>query len=368
MSLNAQSSAGPRPNARPPFALPTEFALAVECCRAGFAGLDMARGEELAESTDWAAFLTIVRRHRIEALAWQAVRLLNPPDRVADELAADARRISEQGLRSAAECRDLQRSFEKAGIEVLFVKGLTLGKLAYGNPFVKMGWDIDLLIDPATVGAAAEALVASGYSLLMPERPERLARWHEARKESAWRNRGGVVVELHSRLADSDRLIPGITTASPRREVEIAPGVRLPTLAAEDLFAYLCVHGASSAWFRLKWISDLAGLLEDCGAGETERLYLRSQELGAGRAAAQALVLIAWLFGSPAPALTARLDRGTNRWLAKRALKQLLAVQEPTRRPLGTVTIHASQFALLPGGDFKLAEFRRQFRDAAEIY
>lgn len=354
--------------ARPPIALPTEFALAVESCRAGFADADTARMAQLAAHVDWNAFLATARRHRIEALAWQAVRELNPPPPVADELAADSRRIVEQGLRSAAECSALRRSFAEAGIDILFVKGLTLGKLAYRHPFVKMGWDIDLLIDSATVGAAGELLASMDYRLLTPARPDRLVRWHKARKESIWRKRDGIVVDLHSRLADSDRLIPGITVASPQQLVEVAPGIRLPTLAGDELFAYLAVHGASSAWFRLKWIGDLAGLIKGCNESEVERLYRRSQELGAGRAAAQALLLIAWMFGSSAPALTARLDRGANRWLAKRALKQLLAFREPTERPLGTLTIHLSQLALLPGLAFKQAEFRRQFRDAAGRY
>ena len=46
----------------------------------------------------------------------------------------------------------------------------------------------------------------------------------------------------------------------------------MPTLADEPLYAYLCVHGASSAWFRLKWIADLNALLAGRTAEEIAAL------------------------------------------------------------------------------------------------
>ena len=82
---------------------------------------------------------------------------------------------------------------------------------------------------------------------------------------------------------------PSLDVHSPAQEVEIAPGIALPTLADEELFAYLAVHGASSAWFRLKWIADFAAILDARTGAEIERIYQKSQVLGAGRAAGQAL-------------------------------------------------------------------------------
>ena len=146
--------------------------------------------------------------------------------------------------------------------------------------------------------------------------------------------------------------------------------MRSPTLAADELFAYLVVHGASSAWFRLKWITDFAALIHGVAAEELERLYLRSQELGAGRAAAQALLLADSIYGSlgEATALKRRLQRDfQNRWLWRIAFRQLagrLEPREPTSHFLGTAAIHYSQFLLLPGPGFKISEFVRQARAA----
>jgi hypothetical protein len=139
----------------------------------------------------------------------------------------------------------------------------------------------------------------------------------------------------------------------------------LPTLAGDELFAYLCVHGASSAWFRLKWIADLAALLSSCSPGEIARLYERSQQLGAGRPTAQALLLASATFGTAAGSdLERRLTaKPVNRWLANAAWRQLTRDSEPTQVRFGTATIHLIQLLLLPGPGFKLRELARQLRD-----
>ncbi|HLL31691.1 MAG TPA: nucleotidyltransferase family protein, partial [Allosphingosinicella sp.] len=185
-------------------------------------------------------------------------------------------------------------------------------------------------------------------------------------KESVWAKPDGrLTVELHSRLNDNPLLLPEVGVNSPLRQVEVSNGKFLPTLQSDELFAYLCIHGASSAWFRLKWIADVGALLGAHSPEEIERLYRRSQELGAGRAPAQALLLCERLFATPVPpALAAELraDR-INRWLLAIGLRKLAGrtmTAEPNEKLLGTGTLHLMQFALLPGLKFKYAELRRQ--------
>jgi hypothetical protein len=146
--------------------------------------------------------------------------------------------------------------------------------------------------------------------------------------------------------------------------VDVGGGVRVPTLADDELFAYLAVHGASSAWFRLKWIADLAGFLHEWEAARIERTYRFSQELDAGRATGQALLIADRLFGTLKlnTALREALEcDGPTRRLARLALRQLTGEPaEPTARWGGTLAIHRTQFALLPGLSYKLGELARQ--------
>ncbi len=341
--------------------LPIEFALVVECCRQAFAGGNRADAPRLVEQADWEQVLAITRRHRVQGLVWHGATALGlaMPDGVRAALSSEARGIAEHGLRAAAESSALREAFGRAGIPLLFVKGLTIGKLAYNDPFLKMAWDVDLLVPPEQVAEAGQLLQGLGYSSVTPSpdfAPESLRRWHKTSKESEWRKPNGLVVELHTRLADNQRLIPGIDVHSPTQHVAVAPGITLPTLADDELFAYLCAHGASSSWFRLKWITDLAGFLHRRSSGDVVRLHRRSKQLGAGRAGGQALLLAHWLYGIP---IELGLGRAEN-WLARAALDELTNPREPTERPLGTRMIHLTQFFLLPGPAFKLSELKRQ--------
>ena len=219
----------------------------------------------------------------------------------------------------------------------LFVKGLTGAALAYRHPLLKMSSDIDLLVAPRNVVRGGELLARRGYRQLIPPPPADVGRWHRRHKESVWAPENGLHVELHSRLADNSRLIPCIDIDSPSETVDVAPGIRLPTLARDELFAYLCVHGASSAWFRLKWISDLAGLVHGQSGETIERLYEWSQALGAERATGQALLLADRLFGTLSDTglrKTLERDRPTRK-LADAAYAQLTGPRS-NRPPSGS--------------------------------
>jgi hypothetical protein len=346
--------------------LAPEFALLARCCRWNFAKASEDSLPEVPPGLDWNRLVHLARRHRIQGLAWNALaKQAGPlPDEVKEGLSSDARSIAATNLGIAAECRELQGAFDRANLPLLFVKGLTVGALAYRAPLLKMGWDIDLLIDPHDLAAATKLLTERGYSLLLPPSLADLSSWHQRSKESVWHRDGSLHIELHTRLTDNPRLNPTIDVHSPRRRVEVSPAVSLPTLAEDELFAYLAVHGASSAWFRLKWISDFAALLHGRSGDKIGRLYRRSQELGAARAAGQALLLADRLFDvlEPLPALRGELarDRAT-RLLCRAALRMMtVGSSEPTERPLGTLAIHWTQLLLKPGLDFKISELWRQ--------
>jgi hypothetical protein len=351
--------------------LPREFELVAACCRWPPSPERDSAVLALAARTDWDLVGRIAGRHRVEGLVWNALRHSGAeiPAEAAGPLQAAADRIARQNLVLTGESLRLSALLDRAGIRHLFVKGVTLGMIAYGSITPKMGWDIDLLVPEDLVEPAAAALEGAGYRLTLPVGPkgrERLGLWHRHWKESVWFSpRAGLTVELHSRLNDNRLLLPGVGTDSPVRQVEVARGRFLATLCREELFAYLCVHGASSAWFRLKWIADVGALLGDCPPDEVERFYRRSQEMGAGRAAAQALLLCERLFAtavSPALAAELRSDR-VNRWLLAIALRKLAGrtlTAELDQKLLGTGTLHLMQFALRPGLGFKIAELRRR--------
>ena len=350
-----------------------EFEMAAACCRWSFSGDARIDLRKASENLDWPRFMRLVRRHRIQGIAARALQKhdIEPPATEAAVIATDANGVAERNLRSTAESGRLLKSFSKAGLETLFLKGLTLSVLAYGDPFAKEGSDIDLLVDADAVKEAAVLLEELGYRPSVPEGASRgaIARWHRRHKESLWYNSArDTQVDLHSRLSDNIDLIPAIGLKSPHRTIEITRSVKLPTLTDDDLFAYLCVHGASSAWFRLKWASDFAGFVHRAGPQETQRLYHAAKERRAERAPAQALLLVDRLFDL---ALTHSLRQElrsdkVSRLLASIAFRELHRERPPTQRPLGTLFIHLTQPLLRRGWNFKFSEVARQVRDMVQ--
>jgi hypothetical protein len=338
-----------------------EFQLAVECCANSFRVPPAIPLIDL-EHVDWSRFCRLVRFHRIEGLAWNYLAKFGQlPAPTAERLKNDATVIRARNLWAAAESSLLRQCFEQANIPLVFLKGLTLSALAYGNPLIKSAIDVDVLIDPRDLTRAAEILRACGYQNILPLSDKRLVSWHRSHKESVWlKERSSLQLDLHTRTAENPRIIPTMTVGSAKQFVKVSEGISLPTLATDELFAYLAVHGASSAWFRLKWISDFAALLHRNTPPDIELLYYRSQVLGAARAAGQALLLSDALFGSLdlCPRLRDELNRDRpTRLLFLAALKQLTSnAIEPTERLFGTIAIHWTQFLLVPGLAYKWLE------------
>jgi hypothetical protein len=347
--------------------LSPEFRLVAACCRwPPSAERDLAITQAASASVDWELFQRIVRRQRVDGLVSAALRRAEAavPASLASSLGGASAAIAHENLLHTAGCLRLQSAFEEAGIPILHVKGITLSLLAYGTLSIKKARDIDIVVPPEAIGAAFELLRKTGHRCLSAD-GEATALPSHASKETVWQDPGGILVELHSSLVDNPMMLPGIGVGSPVQLVEVAPGRRLPTLMKDELFSYLCVHGATHAWSRLKWLADVAALLAQDDGAEIERLYRRSVELGAGRSSGQALLLCRELLGTAVPEslLEELRSDAPTRWLVRVALRSMAGARgerELDETVLGTVPIHFSHFLLKRGGQYKIAELKRK--------
>lgn len=349
---------------------PPEFDLVAACCRwPPSPERESAVLEAAAAAIDWPFLLRIAERHRVQGLVHDGLSKagLAPPAETARALAAAAADIARENLAFAAEAHRLRRLSREAGVDFLFVKGVTLNMLAYGTLALKRAIDIDIAVSPGEERRAFSLIRSAGYTCLEPgpeAADEEIVAWTARHKHSAWR-RGRLMVELHASLVDSPHLLQGVSLSSPRQEVPVTGGLTLPTLASDELFAYLCVHGATHAWARLKWLADVNALVGRRGGDALERLYRRSVELGAGRAPGQALLLCRELFDLALPGPLGRelqSDRGT-RHLVKAALDTMVrggADVELDAQVMGTAAIHVSHLRLRRGLRFKLSEVARK--------
>jgi hypothetical protein len=288
-----------------------EFRLVAACCRPPSETRARAIAEA-AEGVDWLGVLKLAERHRVfghlrDGLAQAGVA---PPPSVAATLATRVAAMTRRNLRLASETARLARAFRDQGVDAVFLKGATLEALAYRSLSIKHSLDIDIYVVSADIGRARALLERMDYVGDPPLPPHGGAQIELiAAIGKEWQFRGaenGVSVDLHWRLSDSDRLFGDHALSSSRRMVVIG-GVDTPTFRTEDLFAYLCAHGAQHFWSRLKWLADLAALLASEEAN-VERLHHAAEAAGAARSAAEALILCETLLGLEVPrALSTRL-------------------------------------------------------------
>lgn len=336
------------------------LALLIDCCRPVPSAEEDALLASRLALADGERLTLLAQRHRVEGLAWRTLSRVGIIPLGARKIGEQARRIAAEGLRMAVESGRVHHAFSRASLPHLFVKGQTLGALAWGDALLKRQLDIDLLVQPAAIGKAARILDDLGYVQQVPDPSVDPADWHRGRKESQWRSDDGFLLDLHSRLADHPAMLPSATaTVSPQR-VELPGGVNLPTLPDRLLLPYLAVHGSSSAWFRLKWSADFAALVARTPAEKLATIADQAPRLGAGRTFAAALVLGNRLFGTQLPP---ELEAdGATLTLVKLAMAALSDPLEPTERRFGTLPIHRSHLLQVPGSHFFLSEIMRKLR------
>lgn len=260
-------------------------------------------GEDLGTGLNWDTLAAIAHRHQVVPLVVEALGRRGHP--IPPALAA--RHDPLAPLRSAREAIRLRTLFMANGIAPIFLKGSALAVLAYGAIGRRQFGDIDLLVHPDDARRAAVLLEDAGYRL--PGRPpdlvqgglaDRVARTASLAKDMAVRHRGnGQVVELHWRMTDNPRERP-VRDREGVQWVELAPGAAIPTLAIDALFAYICNHGATHMWARLRWLADVAALIAREPDGG-DRLWHGAVARGQGRAAASAILLARRYLAAPPP-------------------------------------------------------------------
>jgi len=338
--------------------LPREFLLAAACCIwPPSERRNLAICSALEEKIDWDRFLRIVKRQRVAGLVHDGLTQaqVSVPPHIARQTQNMAAGIARQNLFYAAESLRIQQLFDEAGVSLLFVKGITLAQLAYGTLALKHSWDVDLLVMPGAVSQALQLLAQAGYHpfpALPPTKDQRYERWMRFGNEFVlFHNSNSVHVELHWKLAENSYFLSEVSAESPTQIVRLPNGAGLRTLVDDDLFAYLCVHGASHGWSRLKWLADVAALMVHDNASDAQQRLNAAKTVRAEECVAQAFLLCDRLFATPsliALSLQLRLKRRC-RWLERVAFGALTnggAETETDHSSLVHLSIRLSHFML----------------------
>jgi hypothetical protein len=313
---------------------------------------------------DWNRVMQVVKRQRAaglvhDGLSRAAVIL---PAETAAQLRDRTLEDTLRNFRFTSEAARIQHLLEEKGVPALFVKGVSLAQLAYGTLGVKHSWDIDLLVPPEAVLKVVQILEQAGYRgspALPPTTDRRHDRWLRYGREYALTHETGTMhVELHWKLADNAYFLSGITAHSAARMVNVAGQTRIRTLGDQELFAYLCVHGAMHGWSRIKWLADAAALIANDSTADLERRMEFARKVNADICAAQAFLLCDRLFGTPALSdIVQKLRRkARNRILERVALAAMTKSDELIGASFGLLPIYLSHFLLGRGWRYRASE------------
>ena len=201
---------------------------------------------------------------------------------------------------------------EDQGIRAVLLKGAILSDQLYGDPAIRRSLDIDILVDWQDFRQATNALRKAGLRLFEKPPPEndwRTELWRKLAKDvTLYDPEYDVAVELHHRLKSPDTLLPtlGISDA---RCTHMLGGVGLRAFSRADLFVYLCAHGSTSFWHRLKWLLDAHAFIEELTLEEIDALQAHSASHGTQRCSALALLLLEDLWGRKLPESVRQMAR-----------------------------------------------------------
>lgn len=277
-----------------------EFRLALACARWPLREQDRVEICRLAsEPFNWEWFKRIIERNQILPLAYNNLRDTLPGE-CGTEIVRALRGLvlghARHSMSQAAELVRVTESVRSAGIETVALKGVSLSVLAYGNLAMRSSGDIDLLVSAAHVFDVERVLVGLGYTRFEPRAeltPKRLKHYLRYYKHFSYFSEvNAVPLELHWRLFDNIPLLKEADGKGPPTiPVTVASAV-VSTLSRDELFLYLCVHGAIHGWPILKWLADIGALLSAMTAEDLGHVAALASERGLMTELRAALILV----------------------------------------------------------------------------
>ncbi len=200
----------------------------------------------LRDDLNWDYIISTAARNRLDALLYHSLDQL----KFFDQLPSPIQREFEDRYRRTVLNTEvyleiagrLARDFAREKIDLVVLRGLSLGMAVYGKPYLRPFSDLDLLIRKKDILPAAAILRKAGFAGLPGTLPPNYFLKYHLHLSFKDRERGAIA-ELHWALdhpytlyaVDYDSLL------SRKREAEFR-GIRIPVLTPEDNLLALSLH------------------------------------------------------------------------------------------------------------------------------
>ena len=249
----------------------------------------------------WHAILKQAERHRVKPLLLDSIHRNNIqiPRHPYTVLKAAHKSNAIMGLKINRAAALVAQLFQENGIEHCLFKGITLNYLLPGNFSCRHNGDLDVLLIDKSMVTLADTLLSqlgfnrSDFSPLSTMKEYQIKLLQKYEKDLIYYSPSlDVKLELHLRLFVNDRIMPisnqDIHAESTQVQIGGQP-VSLMSLAHHQI--YLLLHGATSIWFRLKWVCDLPAISNGGEYYLSKDFEKAMRELSIERMACQGLML-----------------------------------------------------------------------------
>jgi hypothetical protein len=264
-----------------------EFQLAITC-----SVIDRERAvaivEQLKTKADFKEtdFLIFLRRHQICELAFASLDA-NPfftnSFHLQLELQSKANQL--KAIKGQALQVKLQSFFHENNIYAIFLKGLFLSKLYYGDIGTRNFVDIDVWVESEQYGSVKSYIKSFGYIGVLDKYDLNLTQLKYLRQSThdeifySNADRNAPVIELHWKLRNA---LGNFKFDTNEHKLDLRTyemnGQYFNVFNDIDQFIFLTVHGAEHAWFKLKWLVDLYHVILKCDLNWDE-VVVRAKQL-----------------------------------------------------------------------------------------
>jgi len=249
-----------------------EFQLALSC-----SALDKERAVGILEKVQELStfnevlFLDIIKRHHIQELAFQTLAgnsFFSETFKVQIKQQAEFNQL--KALKGLSIQVKLQSYFDENKIDAIFLKGLLLSHLYYGDIAKRNLVDLDVWVPNRDFDKVKAYLGEIGYKSIID-----LGSWNDSQLRFIkfyshdeifvhQTDFDAPVIELHWKLRNAlgNFMFDPFKEQSKLMKVELG-GVWFSVFNHVDQFIFLSVHGAEHGWFKIKWLVDLYHLVKN---------------------------------------------------------------------------------------------------------
>lgn len=228
----------------------------------------------MEQPIDWTFFLDMAENHAIRP---QVASMLNQlskelvPAGVIAQLKEVRQKLAFQQMANAAEFLHIQKLLQAEGITAVPYKGFWLGYTAYGDLGEREGRDIDVLFAPQDLGSLQKIMFARGYQTEQGSLGDNARAVLDYHGEYNFDKFSGTerlyLFEFHA-SASNQKLGFKIGLPDLQEQIQTAffkgQPIRVFSPSAQ-LYLAVVHHGAKDAWLSLKFVLDVAKLLQRYG-------------------------------------------------------------------------------------------------------